>query len=166
MPRFPASDVPTIKFTQIVAGPEVELINISKTGACLGSSKSLAPGSLVRMKFVSDQGTFAVSGFVVRSNLFALKNGVPYYHAGVKFSEELALELGNRQSILEQLDEPLEAPIAEPAQLLHELSNSPNPDIEARPDQTMLELTASFPSSVADLKEMLKGCESNSWVDF
>jgi hypothetical protein len=166
MPRFRAGDVPAIKFTQIVAGPEVELINISKTGACLGSSKSLAPGSYVRMRFVSDKGTFNINGFIVRSNLSTLKNGVPYYHAGVKFSEEFALELGSCQSILKQLDEPPEAPIAEKENPLDELSNPSDPNGEARQYQTIFELTASLPSSVADLKELLKGCESNSWVDF
>jgi hypothetical protein len=146
--------------------PEVELINISKTGACLGSSKSLAPGSYVRMRFVSDKGTFNINGFIVRSNLSTLKNGVPYYHAGVKFSEEFALELGSCQSILKQLDEPPEAPIAEKENPLDELSNPSDPNGEARQYQTIFELTASLPSSVADLKELLKGCESNSWVDF
>ena len=165
MPRFQASDVPAIKVTQIVAGPEVELINISKTGACLGSSKSLAPGSYVRMKFVSDKGTFNISGSVVRSNLSTLRNGAPYYHAGVKFSEEFALELGSRQSILKQLDEPPESAKTEPGGLLDELSNSSNPDCEEKPDQSIFELTASLPSSVTDLQELLKGCETNSWVD-
>lgn len=166
MPRFRASDVPAIKFTQIVAGPEVELINISKTGACLGSSKSLSPGSYVRMRFVSDQGTFNINGSIVRSNLSTLKNGVPYYHAGVKFSEELSLELGEHPSILKQLDEPSEAPIAEPVNLQDEFSHPSNPSGEPKQYQTVFELTASLPSSMTDLRELLKGCESNSWVDF
>jgi len=57
------------------------------------------------MKFVSDKGTFNISGSVVRSNLSTLRNGAPYYHAGVKFLKNFALELGSRQSILKQLDE-------------------------------------------------------------
>jgi hypothetical protein len=165
MPRFSANDVPAIKAAQIVAGPEVDLINISKTGACLGSQKSIAPGSYVRVRFVSDKGTFNVNGLVVRSNLSILKNGMPYYHAGVKFSEEFAMELGNCQSILKQIDETPELLIEEQGDMLAELPYPPSPKGESK-QQTVFELTASIPSAVAELEELLKGCESNSWVDF
>lgn len=88
--RLPASAVPNLK-ARLLSGPDVRLVDVSRRGVLLETNTRLMPDSVVRMKFVADDGTLVLKGVVARSNVSALGDHGLIYRTAVTFEEEISL---------------------------------------------------------------------------
>lgn len=63
--RFKASDIPGFKSANLVGGPEVRLINISRRGALIESPELISLGSSVSLKIITTDGFHIVNGKII-----------------------------------------------------------------------------------------------------
>lgn len=114
-PRLPPSALPPCK-ARLVGGPEVEIVNVSRTGILTRSGARLMPGSAIGIRFITADAVFVLMGRVVRSRLVALRDGQPEYESALAFDKNLPL-----------LNEDPVAPEARAA------GAAPGPDAPSRP---------------------------------
>jgi hypothetical protein len=89
-PRLPPSALPPCK-ARLVGGPEVEIVNVSRTGILTRSGARLMPGSAIGIRFITADTVFVLMGRVVRSRLVALRDGQPQYESALAFDKHLPL---------------------------------------------------------------------------
>jgi hypothetical protein len=89
-PRLPPSALPPCK-ARLVGGPEVEIVNVSRTGILTRSGARLMPGSAIGIRFITADAVFVLMGRVVRSRLVALRDGQPQYESALAFDKNLPL---------------------------------------------------------------------------
>lgn len=89
-PRLPPSALPPCK-ARLVGGPEVEIVNVSRTGVLTRSGARLLPGSAIGIRFITADAVFVLMGRVVRSRLVALQDGQPQYESALAFDKNLPL---------------------------------------------------------------------------
>jgi hypothetical protein len=89
-PRLPPSALPPCK-ARLVGGPEVEIVNVSRTGILTRSGARLMPGSAIGIRFITADTVFVLMGRVVRSRLVALRDGQPQYESALAFDKNLPL---------------------------------------------------------------------------
>lgn len=89
-PRLPPSALPPCK-ARLVGGPEVEIVNVSRTGVLTRSGARLLPGSAIGIRFITADAVFVLMGRVVRSRLVALQDGQPQYESALAFDKTLPL---------------------------------------------------------------------------
>jgi hypothetical protein len=88
-PRFSASAIPTLKSISWIGGPEVELINISRSGAMIESHERMLPGSDISLRLAIGEDVFLLKGRIVRSSTSPKKGRI--FQSGIAFNEEFKL---------------------------------------------------------------------------
>lgn len=82
--RIPAGSLPNVK-TTLKSGAEVELIDVSRSGAQFLTPNRLLPGLSVTLCLVTSDGQLKVEGKVRRSKMVQLKSGKLGYEVGIAF---------------------------------------------------------------------------------
>jgi hypothetical protein len=99
-PRLTRRDVPWLSNIKLPWGPEVDLVNISKSGMLVETTSKFAPGSAAEFHLHGTETTLAVPARVVRSEVAEVgKLGVKY-QAAVAFTQEMRFpgQLGGGRS--------------------------------------------------------------------
>jgi hypothetical protein len=133
--RTPADAFPNVK-TTLKSGLEVELIDMSRSGAQFRTPNRLLPGLSVTLCLVTPDGKLNVEGKVMRSTMVKLKNGSLGYEVGVSF--DLLL-----MGVAPKPDE-------SPAAAAPELETPEAPATTAAADSP----PARQPSSIRDIREL------------
>lgn len=75
----------------LVAGPEVRLLQISRAGALLESDSRLCTGSHICLRLNAGDATFLLKGRVLRSRASAPEGGTERYESAVAFEDDFVL---------------------------------------------------------------------------
>jgi len=156
-PRFPPSAIPFLRSVKLVAGPEVKLVNVSRTGALIESEARLSPGSALCLRLVTAESVYLLKGKIVRSRAAGLVGSVLYYQSAVAFDEAftvLPAESKSKASAAAQPQAP-QLTLQEPEAL--QIPNIPH--TKAEPTE-LVTLTAPFLESDSELQEILG---ANNW---
>lgn len=90
-PRLPACSIPGLGATEIVAGPEVRLLNISRAGVLLESAGRLSTGSHICLRLHAADAVFLLKGRVLRSKTITEGGRDLRYESAVAFDEDFVL---------------------------------------------------------------------------
>lgn len=90
-PRLPSSSIPSLRSARIVAGPEIQLVNISRVGAMLETNCRIAPGSSLSIRLVTADTVNLLRGRVLRSSARRLDGKEIVYECRVAFDEDFGL---------------------------------------------------------------------------
>lgn len=90
-PRRPPSVIPHLKAVRIVAGPEANLINVSRGGALIETDARLAPKSPICLRIVTAEAILMLKGRVVYSRTAVLGSSTIRFHTAMQFDEEFLL---------------------------------------------------------------------------
>lgn len=90
-PRRPACSIPGLGAADIVAGPEVRLLNISRAGVLLESAGRLATGSHICLRLRAADAVFLLKGRVLRSRTITEGGRDLRYESAVAFDEDFVL---------------------------------------------------------------------------
>jgi hypothetical protein len=85
-----ASQLPTFN-AQLLEGPEIEVVNASKTGVLTRSQARLVPGAMIGLRVLTADESFVMYGRVVRSSLLSIADGVALYESALAFSSDFPL---------------------------------------------------------------------------
>jgi hypothetical protein len=87
--RLLSSDFPDVKGTSIVAGPKVQVENVSRRGILFSSDVPLSPGMRVHLRLVaSGVKPIILKGVILRSRLETLQVGQPIYYSAVAIDQD------------------------------------------------------------------------------
>jgi hypothetical protein len=97
-PRLNPSDVPYLKRVTINQGTEAHVIDISRGGVLLETDVRLLPQAKIMLKVITTEGTFTITGSVLRSSIKALGKA-PTYQSAIVFENPLTLfeDLGKKE---------------------------------------------------------------------
>ncbi len=145
--RLDPALIPSLKSARLVAGPEVQLINLSSGGAMLECNTRLLPGAGICIRLVATDALFFLKGRVLESRALSLCGSELTYQCNVAFDEEFSLLASNG----EEFPEAYEAAAA-PAQQ----NTAPTPEcwpavLEEGPNSTMT-VTVPVPRMECDLR--------------
>jgi hypothetical protein len=87
--RHPASLLPSLR-ASILAGPDVQVVNVSRGGLLVEADVRLSPGSGVCLNVALGDQLYQVGGRICRVDA-ALANGKVKYRAGIALDEEMAI---------------------------------------------------------------------------
>lgn len=90
-PRRPACSIPGLGAADIVAGPEVRLLNISRAGVLLESPQRLSTGSHICLRLHAADAVFLLKGRVLRSRTITEGGCDLRYESAVAFDEDFVL---------------------------------------------------------------------------
>ncbi|GEM_PF-6237911 len=90
-PRRPACSIPGLGAADIVAGPEVRLLNISRAGVLLESARRLSTGSHICLRLHAADAVFLLKGRVLRSRTVTEGGCDLRYESAVAFDEDFVL---------------------------------------------------------------------------
>lgn len=88
-PRHPASLLPSLR-ASILAGPDVQVVNVSRGGLLVEADVRLSPGSGVCLNVALGDQLYQVGGRICRVDA-ALVGGRVKYRAGIALDEEMAI---------------------------------------------------------------------------
>lgn len=147
--RTPADAFPNVK-TTLKSGVEVELIDMSRSGAQFRTPNRLLPGLSVTLCLVTPDGKLSVEGKVMRSTMVKLKNGSLGYEVGVSF-DLLLMGVAPRpgESPAEESPDPDAT-----ADLLAASAAAEDAEAKQRPPATKAKPPARQPSSIRDVREL------------
>jgi hypothetical protein len=161
-PRLPPTAIPSLKGVKLVAGPEVQLINISRGGALIESEARLSPGSHLCLRLVTAESVYLLKGRILRSKVAAVAEGCLRYQSAISFDEEF--------SILPQRESPRHSECAAPddatadsaaAIVPESLASAPPATIRGEDESAEVEtLTVNSNRTDFDLGELLR---RNAW---
>jgi hypothetical protein len=89
-PRVPAADLPPFS-AHLVDGPDVEVVNVSKTGILTRSHARLMPGAMIGLRVLTADDTFVLFGRVVRSSLLSVDGSQPVYESALALARDFPL---------------------------------------------------------------------------
>jgi len=90
-PRRQASSIPMLGSAQIISGPDVRLINISRAGVLLESDGRLLTGSHICLKLTTTDAVFLLKGRVLRSKTSTLDGQNIRYESAIVFDDDFML---------------------------------------------------------------------------
>ena len=91
-PRFPPSAIPGLKSVRLAtADAEVELLNMSRTGALIEGMTRLSPRSPVGIRLTAGSRSFILRGRVVRSQVCGYDGERLKYRSALRFDEEFLM---------------------------------------------------------------------------
>jgi hypothetical protein len=90
-PRFSASDIPAFKNINLVDGPEVKLINISRHGALIESSERISPGSGISLLIDMTKALYLVKGRVIHWCIYPRNDKETKYQSAIAFDEDFPI---------------------------------------------------------------------------
>ena len=156
-PRLSPSAIPSLKSVRLVAGPEVRLINISRSGALVESEARLSPGSNLCIRLVTEESMYLLKGRVVRARAAAFAGTTIRYQIAVAFDEELPILAGAEA-------EELSSKIAESEKPPPDESRTAPSDSEADPDACESSPVVTVIANYADMdKDLQRMFEINNW---
>jgi hypothetical protein len=88
-PRFDASAIPSLKSINRVGGPQVKLINISRSGLLMESPEHMLPGSNISLRLVTAEVVYSIKGRVTRCGTSSTNSKL--FQSGIAFDEEFTL---------------------------------------------------------------------------
>jgi hypothetical protein len=88
-PRFNASALPTLKGINRVGGPEVKLINISRSGALIESPEHMSPGSDISLRLVTAEAVYSIKGRITRCSTSSTNDRL--FQSGIAFDEDFTM---------------------------------------------------------------------------
>ena len=91
--RIDASAFPVFKSINLVGGPEVKLINISRRGALIKSPEYIAPGSRISLQLVTAEAADTIKGRIIRCRKASMNENVSQYESVIAFTEECTFHL-------------------------------------------------------------------------
>jgi hypothetical protein len=162
-PRFPPSAIPGLKSVRLAtADADVQLLNMSRTGALIEGMTRLSPKSPVSIRLTAGSRSFILRGRVVRSQVCGYDGEKLRYRSALKFDEDflmLPAEEGGIAAI------PLEpAPVDEilPLAAVQVAESKPHPAVDVDrtpPDYGRVTFNARC-GSVEELQDLLR---ANDW---
>jgi hypothetical protein len=90
--RRTLGEVPWLSTVKLPWGPEVSLLNISRTGMLVETTFKFTPGNLTEFQLCGPEVNLVVRARFVRSEVAAVDSRSVKYHAAAVFSEELRLQ--------------------------------------------------------------------------
>lgn len=90
-PRRPACSIPGLGAADIVAGPEVRLLNISRAGVLLESAGRLSTGAHICLRLQAADAVLLLKGRVLRSRTVTEGGRDLRYESAVAFDEDFVL---------------------------------------------------------------------------
>ena len=94
-PRFDASAIPGFKSINQVGGPEVRLINISRSGALIESPKLMSLGSSVSLQIVTAEAVHIINGRLIGRSIHyrtsSMNEKVLQCQAAIDFDKDFAI---------------------------------------------------------------------------
>ncbi len=152
-PRLPAEQLTVT--AGFAPGPDVRLIDLSRSGARFECERRLLPGSTVALRLLTPDGTLVVRGRVVRSRIAKIDQTGLVYEVAAAFNEALTslADEGKPQAAKE-------APV-EPAAAVHAAASpAVSADNAERWDDEIMTVTATVTQSSEELREIFNG---NDW---
>jgi len=150
-PRVSASALRDVR-VQLSAGDEVQLKDLSRSGARFQTETRLRPGLSVAIRFTTSDGVISVRAQVVRSRLVRLDRGGMGYEVGVAFSDlirEVVEEMGQQADA--------EPPPEPPAGEARAASDQEESSDDAAP---IVMISATVTQTSGELRELFNG---NDW---
>jgi hypothetical protein len=150
-PRVSASALRNVR-VQLSAGDEVELKDLSRSGARFQTETRLRPGLSVAIRFTTSDGVISVKARVVRSRLVRMDRGGMGYEVGVAFSDlirEVVEEMGQQSDA---------APSPEPP--TGEASAAPDNEESSDDAAPIVMISATVQQTSGELRELFNG---NDW---
>ncbi len=92
--RLSPDEIPNFKSVRLLAGQEIQLINLSAGGAMLESTTRIMPGAKICIRLVAHDALFLLHGRVLQSRASALSESGITYQCRVAFDEEFSLLAG------------------------------------------------------------------------
>ena len=89
-PRFNPENIPTLKGITLNQGNEAHVVDISRGGALVETDVRLRPQMKIVFKVLTTQGTFRITGSVLRSSIKSLQ-GTPIYQSAIVFENPLTM---------------------------------------------------------------------------
>ncbi len=135
-----------------MAGPEANLINVSRGGALIETDARLAPKSPICLRIVTAEAILMLKGRVVYSRTAVVGSSTIRFHTAMQFDEEFLL--ADAQFTEDNAAAGNAPPPAEPQQPAAE--SSPQTEPVAAPDEPerMVMVTASAPNGGDELRDM------------
>jgi hypothetical protein len=96
--RVPATELPSFT-AHLVDGPEIAVVNVSRTGILTRSEARLMPGAMIGLRVLTADDSFVIFGRVVRSRLLSVDGGTPAYESALTLSREFPLLATSSASI-------------------------------------------------------------------
>ncbi len=90
-PRVPGSQVLKGGKAQTMTGAEINLVEVSRSGALLRSQKRLTPSSSIRIKLITPGAVYILSGRILRCAVASLREKGLQYEAAISFDQEFPL---------------------------------------------------------------------------
>ena len=91
--RFPVSDIPAFKRINLVGGPEVKLINISRRGALIECCEYMSMGSRISLQVTTEEAAAVIKGRVIRCSTASKNDKAPQYQSTIAFDEDFTLHM-------------------------------------------------------------------------
>lgn len=107
-PRHPAHRLPSLR-ANLLAGPDVAVINVSRGGILLESDVRLRPGSGVCLNLALDDEMHRIDGHVLHVDARIVQNKV-VYRAGIRFDHDVTIFDEPALRSPSSADEPIPAP--------------------------------------------------------
>jgi hypothetical protein len=109
-PRFSASDIPALKSINLVDGPEVKLINISRHGALIESAERISAGPGISLLIDMTEALYIIKGRVIHWCICSRNGKETKYQSAIAFDDDFAiLPAGADQNFPGPLVDPGEA---------------------------------------------------------
>ncbi len=102
--RLDAAQFPSPINARLLAGPDVQLINLSSGGALLECNTRILPGASICIRLIATDTLFFLRGRVLESRASSLRGTDLSYQCRVAFDEEFSL-LSSNQGALAAADE-------------------------------------------------------------
>jgi hypothetical protein len=89
-PRLNPENIPFLKGITLNQGNEAHVVDISRGGALIETDVRLRPQMKIVFKVITTQGTFRITGSVLRSSIKSLQ-GTPIYQSAIVFENPLTM---------------------------------------------------------------------------
>ena len=89
-PRLNPANIPFLKGITLNQGNEAQVVDISRGGALIETDVRLRPQMKIVFKVITTQGTFRITGSVLRSSIKSL-HGTPVYQSAIVFENPLTM---------------------------------------------------------------------------
>ena len=89
-PRLNPDNTPSLKGITLSQGNEAQVVDISRGGALIETDVRLCPQTKIGFKVQTTEGTFRITGSVLRSSIKSLQ-GTPIYQSAIVFENPLTI---------------------------------------------------------------------------
>lgn len=90
-PRLAAGDVPHLS-ARLISGLPVRLIDVSRRGVLVETSRRLLPNSAITLRFLASDASVMLRGCIVRSSVEILEGDGVMYRVAIAFEDDVPLD--------------------------------------------------------------------------